>query len=479
MEHDLATKRTGDKGEPGRAVEPAEYDAATKRAAAVVAAVASFLTPFMGSSINVALPLISEEFVLSAVLMSWVPVSFILSASMFLVPCGRLADIYGRKKIFFWGTVVYTLFSLLSAVASSGVMLIAFRFLQGIGGAMIFGTGVAILTSVFPPQERGKALGINVAAVYTGLSLGPFAGGFLTHLFGWRSIFLANVPLGLLVMLLVWLKLKGEWAEARGEAFDIWGAVIYSLALVATIYGFSVLPGGTGMLLVALGIAGIAGFIAWESRAQNPVLDVSLFRHNRVFAFSSLAALIHYCATFAVAFLMSLYLQYIKGLTPEGAGTVLAAQPVVMALFSPFAGRLSDRIEPRVVASLGMSLTVVGLLVLVFLGSETPFGIIVAGLVLLGIGFALFSSPNTNAIMSAVHRRFYGVAAGTAGTMRMLGQMLSMGIVMMLFALLLGQARVTPQNYGLFLTGMKISLAIFAVLCVGGIFASLARGRLR
>ncbi|HAG07268.1 MAG TPA: MFS transporter, partial [Peptococcaceae bacterium] len=303
--------------------------------------------------------------------------------------------------------------------------------------------------------------------------------GFLTHLFGWRSIFLANVPLGLLVLLLVWLKLKGEWAEAKGEAFDIGGAVIYSLALVATIYGFSVLPGSTGLLLVALGTAGIAAFIAWESRVSNPVLDVSLFRHNRVFAFSSLAALIHYCATFAVAFLMSLYLQYIKGLTPEGAGTVLAAQPVVMALFSPFAGRLSDRIEPRVVASLGMSLTVVGLLVLVFLEFETPFGVIVAGLVLLGIGFALFSSPNTNAIMSAVQRRFYGVAAGTAGTMRMLGQMLSMGIVMMLFALLLGQARVTPQNYGLFLTGMKISFAIFAVLCVGGIFASLARGRLR
>lgn len=456
-----------------------EYDVATRRAAAVVAAVASFLTPFMGSSINVALPLIGKEFALSAVLLSWVPTAFLLSAAMFLVPVGRLADIHGRKKIFFYGAAIYTLFSLLSALATSGVTLIAFRFLQGIGGAMIFGTGVAILTSVYPPRERGKALGINVAAVYTGLSVGPFAGGLLTHYVGWRSVFLANVPLGLLVLVLVWLKLKGEWAEAKGEAFDLVGAVIYSLALVTTIYGFSELPTLTGIMLVAAGAAGLIAFVVWEGRVKNPVLDVSLFRQNRVFAFSSLAALIHYSATFAVGFLLSLYLQYIKGLSPQDAGMILVAQPVVMALLSPFAGRLSDRIEPQVVASLGMSLTVVSLLVLVFLAPETPLGLIVASLVLLGTGFALFSSPNTNAIMGAVQRRFYGVAAGTAGTMRMVGQMLSMGIVMVIFALLLGEARIASQNYGQFLTGVRAAFAVFAVLCVGGVFASLARGKLR
>lgn len=456
-----------------------EYDVATRRAAAVVAAVASFLTPFMGSSINVALPLIGKEFALSAVLLSWVPTAFLLSAAMFLVPVGRLADIHGRKKIFFYGAAIYTLFSLLSALATSGVTLIAFRFLQGIGGAMIFGTGVAILTSVYPPRERGKALGINVAAVYTGLSIGPFAGGLLTHYVGWRSVFLANVPLGLLVLVLVWLKLKGEWAEAKGEAFDLVGAVIYSLGLVTTIYGFSELPTLTGIVLVAAGAAGLIAFVVWEGRVKNPVLDVSLFRQNRVFAFSSLAALIHYSATFAVGFLLSLYLQYIKGLSPQDAGMILVAQPVVMALLSPFAGRLSDRIEPQVVASLGMSLTVVSLLVLVFLAPETPLGLIVASLVLLGTGFALFSSPNTNAIMGAVQRRFYGVAAGTAGTMRMVGQMLSMGIVMVIFALLLGEARIASQNYGQFLTGVRAAFAVFAVLCVGGVFASLARGKLR
>lgn len=456
-----------------------EYDVATRRAAAVVAAVASFLTPFMGSSINVALPLIGKEFALSAVLLSWVPTAFLLSAAMFLVPVGRLADIHGRKKIFFYGAAIYTLFSLLSALATSGVTLIAFRFLQGIGGAMIFGTGVAILTSVYPPRERGKALGINVAAVYTGLSIGPFAGGLLTHYVGWRSVFLANVPLGLLVLVLVWLKLKGEWAEAKGEAFDLVGAVIYSLGLVTTIYGFSELPTLTGIVLVAAGAAGLIAFVVWEGRVKNPVLDVSLFRQNRVFAFSSLAALIHYSATFAVGFLLSLYLQYIKGLSPQDAGMILVAQPVVMALLSPFAGRLSDRIEPQVVASLGMGLTVVSLLVLVFLAPETPLGLIVASLVLLGTGFALFSSPNTNAIMGAVQRRFYGVAAGTAGTMRMVGQMLSMGIVMVIFALLLGEARIASQNYGQFLTGVRAAFAVFAVLCVGGVFASLARGKLR
>lgn len=433
----------------------------------------------MGSSVNVALPVIGAEFALNTMLLSWVPSSFLLSAAMFLVPCGRLADIYGRKKIFFAGAAVYTLFSLLSGLAPSGAALIAFRFLQGIGGAMIFGTGVAILTSVYPPRERGKALGINVAAVYTGLSLGPFAGGLLTHYTGWRSVFLANVPLGLLVLALVWLKLKGEWAEAKGEAFDFPGAAIYALLLVALMYGFSALPGPVGYILVVLGLAGGVAFALWEARTASPLLDVSLFRKNRVFALSNLAALIHYSATFAVGFLLSLYLQYIKGFTPDGAGTVLVAQPAVMALLSPFAGRLSDVIEPRVVASLGMGMTAAGLLMLTFLVPDTSLGLILAALLLLGLGFALFSSPNTNAVMGAVEKRYYGVASGILGTMRLVGQMLSMGLVMLIFALYLGKAHIRPANYHLFLAGVRTAFAVFGVLCALGVFASLARGNVR
>jgi len=344
---------------------------------------------------------------------------------------------------------------------------------------MIFSTGMAILTLVYPVTERGRVLGITVAAVYLGLSLGPFLGGFLTQHLGWRSIFLVNVPVGMAVMAAVFLKLKGEWAEARGERFDWFGSVIYSLALISIVYGLSLLPATRGAWLIAAGTVGMAVFVRWEMKAASPLLTMNLFRSNAAFTFSNLAALVNYSATFAVTFLLSLYLQYIKGFTPQHAGMILVAQPLVMTIFSPFAGRLSDRREPRVVASLGMGFTAAGLALFTFLDAGTHRGLIIAGLVVLGFGFALFSSPNTNAVMSSVDRKYYGVASAMLGTMRLTGQMMSMAIAMLIFALHIGNARITPEYYPLFLQSVKTAFTVFAVLCFGGIFASLARGKVR
>lgn len=452
---------------------------AAKRAALLVATLSSFFTPFMGSSVNIALPSIASEFSLDAVTLSWIATSFLLAAAVFIVPFGRLADIHGRRRVFTIGIVIFTVASLLVAVSPSAAWLIGSRVLQGIGSAILAGTAMAILTSVFPPNERGKALGLQVAAVYTGLSLGPSLGGFLTQQFGWRSIFYFSLPLGVLTLVAVLWKLKGEWAEARGERFDLTGSLIYGISLIALMYGFSRLPLALGTWLVTIGILGIVAFAWIETRLASPVLNTRLFTRNAVFALSNLAALVNYSATSAVSFLLSLYLQYIKGFSPQNAGLVLIIQPVIMALLSPVAGRLSDRIEPRVLASAGMAITTAGLVLLVFLDQETGLAFIMTDLALLGLGFALFSSPNSNAVMSSVERRFYGVASGTLGTMRLIGQMFSLGIAMLLFALYMGQVRITPERYPLFLTSIRTGFIIFAALCLAGAFASLARGRTR
>jgi EmrB/QacA subfamily drug resistance transporter len=451
----------------------------TRRAALIAATLTSFLTPFMDSAANVALPVISHEFGMDAVMLTWIRMAYLLAAAMFLVPFGKIADIYGRKRIYRYGTAIFTVAALFIGLSTSDTMLISVRVVQGFGSAMIFGTGVAILTSVFPPGERGRVLGINVAAVYLGLSLGPSIGGVLTQQLGWRSIFFATVPLGLIAIAFVSWQLKGEWAEAKGEAFDLAGSAIYALALVALMFGISRLPGGLGAGLIVAGAVGLSAFAAWEMRVRYPVLHTKLLFDNRPFAFSNLAALINYSATSAVAFLLSLYLQYIQGLTPQQAGLVLIAQPVVQAAFSPLAGRLSDRIEPRIVASIGMGFTAAGLALMILVGPTTPLWAIILRLILLGFGFALFSSPNMNAIMGSVERRFYGVASGMLGTMRLVGQMFSQGIATLLFALYIGRVEITPAYYPPFLVSMRIAFAIFAVLCVGGIFASLARGKIR
>jgi len=448
----------------------------TESVALLVAALSSFLTPFMASAMNVALSAVASEFSMSAVLLGWVGTSYLLAAAVFLVPIGKAADIAGRKKIFMWGALIYTLASLLCAIAPNAALLIAFRILQGIGSAFIFGTSMAILTSVFPIGERGRVLGITTAVTYLGLSLGPFLGGLLTEFWGWRSIFWVNVPLGLATLLLTRWKLKGEWAEAAGERFDWVGSIVYGVALAAAMLGFPRLPTPVGIGLTLVGILGLLLFIGWETRTANPVLHVGLFRNNRAFTFSNLAALINYSATSAVGFLLSLYLQHIKGLSPQRAGLILVAQPVAMAVLSPLAGRLSDRIASRTLASAGMALITLVLVPFIFLTTQTPLWSIILCLVILGCGFGLFSSPNVNAIMSAVERKSYGVASATLGTMRLVGQTLSMGIATLIFALHLGQVAIAPEVYPQFLASLKPAFAIFAALCFVGVFASLARG---
>ncbi|MDD5765393.1 MAG: MFS transporter [Candidatus Marinimicrobia bacterium] len=443
----------------------------------IVSTMAAFLTPFMSSSINIALPSIGKEFSMNAVEMGWVATSYLLASAMFLLPFGRLADIYGRKKVFLSGTVILTLSCLFAPYSPSTIVLIIVRMIQGFGGAMIFGTGVAILTSVFPSGKRGKVLGINAASVYLGLSTGPVLGGFLTEHFGWRSIFYVNIPIGLTIILLVVWRLKGEWSDSKGEKFDLLGAFLYIISLFILIIGLSDMTIKIHYLYAGIGTIGFICFLKWELWVNQPLLNIRLFRNNTVFMMSNVSSLINYAATYAIGFMLSLYLQYIKGINPEHTGLVLIAQPFMMAFISPLAGRLSDRIEPRIVASTGMAVTTLGLILFAFIQAETSLIQIIAILMIIGTGLSLFASPNTNAIMSSVEKRFYGVASGTLGTMRLIGQMLSMGSVMLIVSLVIGREKITPVFYPSFLTSMKIAFSIFSFFCFIGIFCSLARGK--
>lgn len=451
----------------------------TRKLVLFAAMVSSFLPPFATSSMTVALPTIAREFHMSAVLMTWVPMAYALAGATFLLPFGKIADIYGRKRVFTWGMGAFTLASLLSGLAASSSMFILSMLFLGIGGSMVFGTGVAILMSVFPASERGRVLGLTIGAVYVGLSVGPFVGGFLTQQLGWRSIFLINGPLGLAILGLIVWKLKGEWAEAAGERIDILGSIIYCIGLVAVMYGFYLLPRLPGLLSLVGGMAVLALFLYWETKAEVPILDWRLFRHNRVFALSNLAAFINYSATYSIAFLMSLYLQYVKHLSPQMAGLVMVSQPLVQAIFTPYMGKLSDRVEPRKVSSCGMGLTVVGLVLFAFLGENTSLVFVVATLAIHGLGFALFSSPNANAIMGSVEKKFFGVASGIVSTMRLLGNCFSIGTTMILFSLYIGNVRITAEHHPAFLTSLRVIFVVFAVLCLGGVFASLGRGKMR
>lgn len=436
----------------------------------------SFINPFMGAAVNIALPQMAAEFSMNTVMMSWVSMSFLLASAVVLLPIGKIADIAGRKKIFIYGNVIFTLSSALCALSANSFMLISFRVIQGIGGAMMFGIGTAMITSVFPPEQRGRALGINLSAVYLGLTLAPLLGGFLTDLFGWRSIFWLTVPFGLVVIPATLYAIKTEWREAQGETLDYRGTIIYMISISLLMYGFSKLPDPYAVGLALAGMAGMILFVVNEYRVPIPILNMRLFTQNKVFAYSNLAALINYAATFAVTFILSLYLQYIKELTPSDAGMLLVTQPILMTLVASFSGRLSDKFDPRLLASAGMGIIVIGLGMLAFIDEHTPFSYLVVSLAILGIGFGMFSSPNTNAVMSSVEKRYLGVASAIIATMRLAGQLMSMAIATLVLHTLLGEHKIVPANHVSFVLGTRIIFVIFALLCILGVFASLARG---
>lgn len=450
-------------------------DKSFKKSVLLVTSFAAFLAPFLGSAVNLALPSIGKEFHANAISLGWVISSYILSTAIFLMPFGRLGDIIGRKKVFSAGILLFSVSTFMIIFSRNITSLIILRIIEGISSAMIFGTSLAIISSVFQPGERGRAMGINITSTYLGLSCGPVIGGILTQYMGWRSIFAFLVPFGIISLILIKRKIKTEWAEAGDERFDWRGSFIYGIALASFMYGFSRLPSSAGWLCISAGVVMAAGFILVEKKISNPVLDIRLILQNRVFAYSGLAALINYSATSAIGFFMSLYLQYLKGLDARTAGLIMISQPIAMTLLSPLAGKLSDKRNPGGIASLGMGITASGLILLCFITEATPDFLIVLLLLLMGIGFGFFSSPNSNAIMSSVEKRHLGIASGVVGTMRMVGQMMSMGIAMMLISLYIGKQSINPSTYPGLISAMRTGFVIFSILSVLGIFASLAR----
>jgi EmrB/QacA subfamily drug resistance transporter len=447
-----------------------------KKIILLVASLSSFLVPFTGSSITVALPAMAAQFHVDAVTLGWITSAYIIAAAVFIVPFGRYADIVGRKRIFLYGVLIFSIASLACAFAPSEEILIAFRFLQGIGGAMLFATSVAIVTQVYGPGERGWALGITIATVYAGLSIGPFLGGILTDTFGWPAIFLVNVPLGILTIALTLKCIRHEWADAAGEQFDLLGAVVYGVMLFTLIYGMLLLPDPVGLAWIGAALAAAIVFYRVEKHRECPLMDLTVFSGNRTFVFSNIAAMINYGATYGVGVLLSLYLQYIQGFSAATAGLILVAQPFVQTLFSPVAGRLSDSIEPRIVATAGMALTATGLASFIILTPATPVWVIVASLMVMGLGYGLFSSPNTNAIMSSVEMKHLGIASGMVATMRSLGQLLSMAIAMFCFAIFIGTVTITPAVYPALMNSITVAFGVFTVLCIAGVGASFVRG---
>jgi EmrB/QacA subfamily drug resistance transporter len=447
----------------------------------IIISLSSFIGTFLISSINIALPAIEKTYQIDAVSLSWIITSFLLSTALFLLPAGRWGDIFGNGRIYKLGLILFTVSSVFCLFSPSASWLIAARFLQGIGAAFTNTTGQAILVASFPPQKRGQVIGISVSSVYLGLSLGPFLGGMLTEIYSWQSIFLLSSILGFLSYVIAEKYLDKDNVPDKNERkkANQQGIFFFMIGLSALVYGSSQIPSLKGWIILFSGVLLLVLFWLIEIKSTNPFINLKLYTKNRMFAYSNLAALINYSATAAIVFFLSLYLQKIKALSPQSAGLILMVQPLVMTVFSPITGHLSDKIQPRFLATAGMAICSIGLAVLAFLGAFTPIWVVVLTLIWLGFGFALFSSPNMNIIMGSVQRNQYGQASGSASFMRILGQMFSMTLVTFLFASSFNHLPVDEIPNELFIDTMQVGFLVFTAIGVSGIYFSVVRGNVK
>ena len=444
----------------------------------LIACLSSSLVPFMGSAINLALPQIAREFAMNGVVQSWTLTSYLLFAAILQVPFGRLADIWGKRTVFIAGLCLFAVTTFCCGFATNSVVFITLRAMQGIGSAMVFSTNIAIISSVFPPKERGTAMGLNAATVYVSIAAGPSLGGIITQNLGWEYIFFMTAGISIIALTGALIVMKERWVESKGEPFDVKGSVIYALAIMALIYGLTILPGMTGFLLMAFSAALIFLFVKHERKEAYPVFNIQLLVKNKTFRMSSVAALINYASTFPIGFLISLYLQEIKGFDAQSAGFVLIVQPVFQTVLSPVAGKISDKIPPRTIALSGMALIMTVLLSMaIFITPDSSITLLMIMLGLLGIGFAAFSSPNTNAIMGSVEKKDYSMASATTGTVRLVGQALSMGLTTLIIAVVIGNQAITPDESANIMKVIHITFILFAILCALGVYAMTVRSK--
>ncbi len=437
----------------------------------LICTVLSFFTVFAVNAVNIVIPSIAAEFHMSNIVQNWVTIIFLLVVAVLSVPAGQISGKYGLKKVTNLSIILFIIISIANVLVTSQEQFLACRFILGISLAFINVTSMAMIVNVFPPEERGKALGINITGVYVGLSLSPVIGGIMNYNLGWRSVVLFGVPFMFVILALLLTRISDEWSSFENMPLDLKGSLTYGIGIVLFMYGFTVLNTQPGMILTVLGVIILVIFGLIELRQSYPVFDIRFFKNHK-FLSANFASLCAYLATYAVTTILNYHLQYIKGFDSQTAGMILLVAPLCQVVLAPIAGRLSDRFVPQILAAIGMALGTISLFLFSSLDTSTSMGFLIVAMIIYGVGFGLFSPPNTNVIMGSVPAKDTSVASAAVATMRTVGQAMSMGILTLVFAFVMGNVPIVEEYYPLLVSSCQITCLICVVLCVASVFAS-------
>jgi EmrB/QacA subfamily drug resistance transporter len=444
----------------------------------VTVGLGTFMSALDGSVVNTLLPVLGRALGTSVAGIEWVTTVYLLVISGLLLSVGRAGDLFGHKRFYLAGFAVFVAGSAFCGLARSATLLIGLRAFQALGASMLMATGPAILTRSFPMTMRGRALGALGTFTYLGLTVGPSFGGWLAGAYGWPSVFYINVPVGVAAILLAMRSVADDRVEVRHERFDFVGAGLFTTGLVALLialnqghaWGWTSAP---TLALIALSAALLVAFVRVELRREHPMLDLSLFR-GRVFSAAAASALLNYACVYSVLFVLPFLLIQGRGLTASHAGIVLTAQPIVMAVVAPVSGTMSDRLGSRGLATAGMFVLGVGMVLLALLVTHGSLGAIAGALAVVGLGVGTFVSPNNSALMGAAPMHRQGIASGVLATARNVGMVLGVGYAGAVFTTVL--ARAGRQASGL-PAAVRASLFAAAALAAIGTILSALRPR--
>ncbi|MBR2557670.1 MAG: MFS transporter [Methanobrevibacter sp.] len=437
-----------------------------------VSFITSFFAVFLSNGIIIGVPAIASEFAMNNVIQNWVPTIFFLVVAVFTVPAGQISGKFGVKKSLLAGVIVYLVASIGACLSFSTGSFLVFRILQGAGVAFLNVSAMAMVVQAVKPQNRGKALGFTVTGVYLATSLSPVLCGFLVHNLGWRSMFYFVIPFLVLCIILMVLKIPQEWKTYEKDKIDTFGSILYGIGILAFIYGFTTLINPMGLGLTIFGLIMLVIFGIYELRQKSPVFNMKLFKNSK-FTSSNIAALCSYIAVMVVTTILNYHFQYVRGWNAQMSGLILIITPIIMAIMAPNAGKLSDKIHPQKLAATGMAIATIALAILTFLTKDTPLYLVVLAMILQGIGMGLFSSPNMNAIMSSVPPKDAPTASASQATMRTIGQTMSLGLLTLVFAWIMGSLELAPQYASMIVQASQTICGICTVACLIAIFASL------
>lgn len=437
-----------------------------------VSFITSFFAVFLSNGIIIGVPSIAQDFAMNNVIQNWVPTIFFLVVAVFTVPAGQISGKFGVKKSLLAGIMVFLIGSIGACLSFSTESFLIFRMMQGAGVAFLNVSAMAMVVHAVAPKNRGKALGFTVTGVYLATSLSPVICGFLVHNLGWRSMFYFVIPFLVLCIILMVTKIPNEWKTYQNDKIDKVGSVLYGIGILCFIYGFTTLITSYGKILTVMGIILLIIFGWYELKQKSPVFNMNLFK-NKKFTSSNIAALCSYLAIMVVTTILNYHFQYVRGWDAQMSGMILIITPIIMAIMAPNSGRLSDKIHPQKLAATGIGIAAVALAILTFLTGDTPLYVVIVAMILQGIGMGLFSSPNMNAIMSSVPPKDAPTASASQATMRTIGQTMSLGLLTLIFAWVMGNLELAPQYASMIVQASQIICLICTVACVLAVFASL------